>query len=118
VDPEFDAAVLASLREQMGEEYPELLGIFDAESARHLEELRVGIETGAWENARRGAHSLKSSAALFGLVRLSGAMREIERLPDATPPAEWRERLAEAQKLRSAGIAWIRSPGQNPAHPK
>jgi HPt (histidine-containing phosphotransfer) domain-containing protein len=109
VDPEFDAAVLESLREQMGEEYPSLLDIFDAESAKHLEELRKGIDAGAWDVARRAAHSLKSSAALFGLVRLSAAMRELEHLPPDATPAAWRERLATSLKLREAGVAWVRS---------
>lgn len=107
VDPDFDPATLASLKEQMGDEYPELLQIFRDESQRHLDNLGTGIDTAAWTDARRAAHSLKSSAALFGLVRLSALMRELENAPTETPPARWREGLAEARKLREAALAWL-----------
>ena len=104
---EFDPETLASLREQMGEEFPALLDIFRGESAKHLEEARGGIASGQWERARRAAHSMKSSAALFGLPALSATMRALEHLPDAAPPAEWARLLAEAEAQRGRGLAWI-----------
>jgi len=108
VEPELEPSVLATLREQMGEDYEPIRAIFEAESGKHLEELRLGIETRSWERARRAAHSLKSSAALFGLAGLSATMREVEHMPDATPPDAWRDRLARAQKQRESGLAWLR----------
>ncbi|MEA3200674.1 MAG: Hpt domain [Thermoplasmata archaeon] len=103
VEPELDEGALAILKEQMGEEFPELLQIFRGESAAHLDALAAAIEMGAWKDARRAAHSLKSSAALFGLARLAATMREIEALPEAD--AGWRARLGQARTLHAAGLA-------------
>lgn len=107
VEPEFDPEALAKLREQMGEEFGSLLALFQAESGKHLEDVRAGIETGAWERARRAAHSLKSTAALFGLARLSATMRALEHLPPDAPVDAWREGLDEARKLRESGLALL-----------
>lgn len=104
MEPELDRDTLGGLREQMGEEYPDLLRIFSEESQRHLDALEAGIEAGAWKDARRAAHSLKSSAALFGLLRLAAVMRSLEEGPETMTPQEWRVALGEARKLRESGL--------------
>jgi HPt (histidine-containing phosphotransfer) domain-containing protein len=56
----------------------ELIEMFPAESRKHLEEVRLGVERQDAEMVRRGAHSLKSAGGLFGAETLVNRALEME----------------------------------------
>jgi len=58
---------------------PTLLATFESDAARLLKEARQATEQGQHDNLRRAAHSLKSTSATFGGLRLSSIAREIEQ---------------------------------------
>lgn len=61
----------------------ELAEMFPGESRRHLDGVRAGIERAEAELIRRSAHSLKSTAGLFGASALVSAARAVEQAGSA-----------------------------------
>jgi signal transduction histidine kinase/CHASE3 domain sensor protein/HPt (histidine-containing phosphotransfer) domain-containing protein/ActR/RegA family two-component response regulator len=76
--PVLDMERYALLEETMGEEMSELLGGFHSTSEELMAAIIAACETGDWNNAFRNAHTLNSSAAMVGAVRLSALARRIE----------------------------------------
>lgn len=80
--PLFDESAIEKLRKVAGDQgasfVKEMAQLFLDETQRSLAELRRGSEGGDWKLVARLAHSLKSSAATFGLMRLSDACRQLE----------------------------------------
>lgn len=56
----------------------ELLDTFLVESAKQLEDIQSSFAGGDWGKLHRMAHSLKSSSATFGAMRLSQASAALE----------------------------------------
>lgn len=80
--PLFDPSAIEKLRRVAGDQgssfVKEMAQLFLEETQKSLAELRRGSESGDWKQVTRLAHSLKSSAATFGLMRLSAACQELE----------------------------------------
>lgn len=80
--PLFDPDAIDKLRAVAGEEgagfVTELAQLFLEEATKSLDELRKGCESGEWKQVTRIAHSLKSSSATLGLMRLSAACKALE----------------------------------------
>jgi PAS domain S-box-containing protein len=83
-EPVLEPAALGRLRETVGgeEDLAELVALFLQDSARLVGELRRSVEAGRTEEARRHAHTLKSTAASFGASRLTELCRRIEALAE------------------------------------
>ncbi|HEX8099618.1 MAG TPA: PAS domain S-box protein, partial [Actinomycetota bacterium] len=76
-----DPVAMERLRDAVGSDaVVELAQTFIADSQRLLSELRDDISAGRAPEARRRAHSLKSTAATFGATELSEQCRHLEHL--------------------------------------
>jgi HPt (histidine-containing phosphotransfer) domain-containing protein len=80
--PLLDPTAIESLRKVAGDQGPsfvaEMAHLFEEEAVKALEELRNGCDRCDWKLVTRVAHSLKSSAATLGLMRLSLASQALE----------------------------------------
>ncbi len=80
--PVFDPGAIEKLRKVAGDEasvfIAEVAQLFLEETQKSLVDLQRAGETGDRNRAARIAHSLKSSAATLGLMRLSAACQELE----------------------------------------
>lgn len=81
-NPLFDEAAIEKLRKVAGDQgatfVTEMAQLFLHESRKSVAEIRKGCEAGDWKQVTRLAHSLKSSAATLGLMRLSAACKALE----------------------------------------
>ena len=76
-----NTAALEALRQATGDDpefLAELVGTFLEEIPSQLAELRAATASGDADVVRRVAHTLKSNAATFGIVRLADICRELE----------------------------------------
>jgi HPt (histidine-containing phosphotransfer) domain-containing protein len=82
IPPVFDPSAIEKLRKVAGDEasifIAEVAQLFLEETRKSLAELQRLAETGDRDGAARIAHSLKSSAATLGLMRLSAACQQLE----------------------------------------
>jgi len=81
-----DPAVWADLLESLGGDadfVAELLETYFDDSSRLLVAMQEALSTGKAEDLRRAAHSLKSSSASFGAIRLSNKCKELEDMGKA-----------------------------------
>lgn len=82
VPPVFDPSAIEKLRKISGDEasifIAEVAQLFLEETRKALVELRRAAESGDRNHAARIAHSLKSSAATLGLMRLAAACQDLE----------------------------------------
>jgi HPt (histidine-containing phosphotransfer) domain-containing protein len=81
-----DPAVWADLLESLGGDadfVAELLETYFDDSSRLLAAMQEALSTGNAEDLRRAAHSLKSSSASFGALRLSNKCKELEDMGKA-----------------------------------
>lgn len=80
--PLFDPVAIEKLRAVAGDQgttfVAEMAQLFLQESANALEDLKRNRDQGEWKQVTRIAHSLKSSSATLGLMRLSAACRSLE----------------------------------------
>ena len=80
--PFFDPAAIDRLRKVAGDQgsgfVAEMAQLFLEETTRCLDLLRVGGDRGDWTTVSRIAHSLKSSSATLGLMRVSRACMALE----------------------------------------
>ena len=80
--PLFDPVAIDALRKVAGDQgskfVAEMARLFEDETVKSLEELRQGCDRCDWKLVTRLAHSLKSSAATLGLMRLSLACKALE----------------------------------------
>jgi len=83
-EPEYpsvlDCARLKSLRETMGKDYVELIDTYLADARGHVEAIRTAVATGDCDGLRLHAHSLKSSSANIGAIRMLRVMRDLEQI--------------------------------------
>ena len=91
-DPVLDPVVLDELRESVGndEEFiSDLVATYISEGDEHLAAMEAAAEAGDAAAIVRPAHTLKSSSAALGAMRLAQIARDIEmagRSGDATRP--------------------------------
>lgn len=82
-----DREVLHDIVEMFGDEDPnailDLIDTFLVESTKQYEEMRTALAAGDWVQLHRMAHSLKSSSATFGAMRLSQISAFIEKVAKA-----------------------------------
>lgn len=80
--PRFDPAAIERLRQVGGDQgasfVAEMAQLFLEETTKSLVDLEGARERGEWSQVARIAHSLKSSAATLGLMRLSGVCQALE----------------------------------------
>ena len=86
----------------------ELLELFPEESEKHLEAIRIAIEQGDGPSLTRSAHTLKSSAKLFGAARLAARALEMETLGQSSSTGEAEARLQDLQTETSRVIAALK----------
>jgi histidine phosphotransfer protein HptB len=80
--PHFDPEAIEKLKAVAGEEAPnfvaEMAQLFLDETHDGLSRLKSASALGDWKQVNRIVHSLKSSAATLGLLRLSATCRALE----------------------------------------
>ncbi|MEO4048365.1 Hpt domain-containing protein [Pseudomonas sp. CAU 1711] len=91
-DSHLDQAVLASLQDVMGAEYPVLLDTFLVDSDERQRHILEACEAGDAQALRLAAHSFKGSCSNMGAPMLAVLCRQLEE-------AARRERLDEAPDL-------------------
>jgi CheY-like chemotaxis protein len=76
----FDEAIYAELADALGHnEMPSVLDLFLSDTEQRFTVMRVAAKTGDHDCVKREAHSMKSSAANFGFLRLSALAKALER---------------------------------------
>ena len=99
--PAVDAALLQALRNTLGEDDPaslsDLLTLFLEDATGLLETTRRAAETGDRAALQRAAHTLKSTGAAFGAMRLSRLCRELEQMSKEGNLGEAAAKAVQAQ---------------------
>jgi CheY-like chemotaxis protein len=99
IDEEFDPAVFRQLFHSLGSDEAFMAGLvrdFIEDAGVQIARLRSTTVAGVFEDARRAAHSLKSTAATFGATALSrsaGLVRPLAENHDAEAILELADRL-------------------------
>ena len=86
----------------------ELIELFPEESAKHLAAIRAAIEEGDAPALTRAAHTLKSSARLFGAKGLAARALELEELGRCSKPADALARLPELESETERVLAALK----------
>lgn len=74
-----DNNVYEALKDTVGEDYiAEMVDAFLEEGPQLLAALKQGLASNDVDKFRRAAHSMKSNAATFGAVELTGLAKELE----------------------------------------
>lgn len=80
--PHFDPVAIEKLRSVAGDQggsfVVEMATLFLDEATKSLDELKKARDLADWKTVARIAHSLKSSSATLGLMRLSAACKALE----------------------------------------
>ena len=90
-----DAAQFEAMREAMEEEFPLLVTAYLDSGAELLAEMRAGAVAGDVKSLFRPAHTLKSSSANLGAMRLSGLAAQLEADAKSGQVAQPEHRVAE-----------------------
>jgi CheY-like chemotaxis protein/HPt (histidine-containing phosphotransfer) domain-containing protein len=78
--PVFDETIYADLADALGhDETPSVLDLFLSDTEQRFTVMRVAAKTSDHDCVKREAHSMKSSAANFGFLRLSALAKALER---------------------------------------
>lgn len=109
-DPDSDALpidwdVVRSLTGGDEELLKELIDLFPQESAKHLQEIRTAIELGDGPSLARAAHTLKSSARLFGASALAAHALDMETLGQSSSIGQAKARWPELETETGRVIA-------------
>ena len=101
--PEFDPAAIERLRAVAGDQssafVAEMAELFLGETRKTLTDLRAASDKEDWKVVARLAHSLKSSAATLGAMRLSAVCRSLELdVTDGAAGARTRDLVASVLK--------------------
>ncbi len=79
--PILDMTVYDALKEAAGADFIlELMETFFEDAYKQMEQMKTALSAQDAETFRRAAHSLKSNAATFGAMELSGLARELEMM--------------------------------------
>lgn len=74
----FDKQVLEMLHDAIGESMTNIVSLFLTEVPQQITQMQQALQTGDLETASRLAHSLKSSAANLGAMRLAAMAADLE----------------------------------------
>ena len=77
--PVLDTALVAELRDIMGQDYPMLVAAWGRDAAQRLEELTDARQADNVEALRRAAHTLKGSSSNLGAARLAALCAHLEQ---------------------------------------
>jgi len=77
--PVLDTALVAELRDIMGQDYPMLVAAWGRDAAQRLEELTDARQAGDREALRRAAHTLKGSSSNLGAVHVASLCAQLEQ---------------------------------------
>jgi len=105
--PILDATVLADLRESTGGDddfVRELVEAYVSEAVGYLEAMSVAAAGGDAQAIVRPAHTLKSSSATLGAMRLSAISRGIEEAGRADRTADLAGEVEQAQATWEATL--------------
>ncbi len=107
--PAFEAQVFSDLKRQLGTaDALEVLRTFMVDSERRIARMRADIASANARDVRREAHSMKSSAALFGFQRLAQIACELEvESRRSTDPAHLSELVDAAQESFEAVLELV-----------
>ncbi|MGZ6256314.1 MAG: Hpt domain-containing protein [Candidatus Limnocylindria bacterium] len=113
--PVLDEAILAELRATTGDDdgfVRELVETYLADVPAQLEAIATAIEAGDAASLVRPAHTLKSSSATVGALRLAAIARRLEMAGragelDATTAADVQTVRAECEAASEALTAWL-----------
>ena len=95
-----DRSVLAELRESVGGDdafIADLVATYLAETADHLTAMDAATQVGDAAAIVRPAHTLKSSSAALGALRLAAIARDIEMCGRAGDAGDLAARVADAR---------------------
>jgi diguanylate cyclase (GGDEF)-like protein len=92
-----DPALLARLREALGDAIGLAIQPFLEDMPAYLEEMEQAIAIGDAEALRRAAHAIKGASGNLGAAQLAAVAREIEELAEAALVSDAAERLAQAR---------------------
>jgi HPt (histidine-containing phosphotransfer) domain-containing protein len=112
--PILDQAVLGELRESVGgddEFVTELVGAYMAESPANMADLVAAVNAGDAAAAVRPSHTLKSSSAALGAMRLSEICRGIEMASREGSVEGLTSQVDEAQKAWNATVEALSAAG-------
>ena len=105
-EPVIDPDAIARLQEWGG---PELVGkmiqLFLENAPERLDLIRTGLETGDFDVAERGAHSLKSSSGNVGARELHLAAAEMEDLASRQEEEEMRDLLPRLEEVYERSLS-------------
>lgn len=109
--PPLDDTVVNSLHETVGEVFADLVLVYLEETAELLQNLQNALNEDDLDAARRLAHSIKSSSANMGALRLSDMAHGLESvsdsktgLPDASLMSGEFDRVAQALRELEARV--------------
>jgi HPt (histidine-containing phosphotransfer) domain-containing protein len=112
--PVLDRSVLAELRESVGDDdafIADLVATYVAEGRDHLGAMDAAAAAGDAAAIVRPAHTLKSSSAALGALRLAQIAREIEMAGRAGDAADLATRVADARAAWDATVREMASAG-------
>ena len=112
--PVLDQSVLDELRESVGDDdafIADLVATYLGESADHLAAMDAAAAAGDAAAIVRPAHTLKSSSAALGAMRLSVIARDIEIAGRAGNTADLPARVAEARAAWDETVREMRAAG-------
>jgi HPt (histidine-containing phosphotransfer) domain-containing protein len=112
--PLVDMGVVSALRESVGDDddfVRELVETYVSEGAGHLAALAEAVARGDTAAAVRPAHTLKSSSASVGAMRLSDICRSIEAATRDGQSEGLADRVATAHATWDATIQAFRTEG-------
>ena len=105
-----DLQALARLKEWGGDKLAgQMVRLFLKNSGVRMDQIREGTNAGDVDEAERGAHSLKSSAANIGAETLRTLATRVESAALVEDPAALRELLPEVEAAYAAALAELRS---------
>jgi HPt (histidine-containing phosphotransfer) domain-containing protein len=108
--PLFDAAAFEAFKAELGDEDTmQALQAFFADTADKMARLQASRQDRPL--VRLEAHSIKSSAAMFGFAELARLARELEPDAAALPPAQLRQRVDELRRAFEATRQFARTNG-------
>jgi HPt (histidine-containing phosphotransfer) domain-containing protein len=115
--PLLDQEVLAELRASTGDDdefVRELIEAYVAEAAGHLDGLTQAIASGDIAAVVRPAHTLKSSSASIGAMRLAAICRAIEEAGRENRRDGLDDQVSDAQTTWTATLEALQAAGLTP----
>jgi CheY-like chemotaxis protein/HPt (histidine-containing phosphotransfer) domain-containing protein len=97
IDPKALDAIRALQREGKPDLLARVINIYLEDSLRLLEALRQAVSEGDGAGVKRTAHSLKSSSANVGAVRLSSLCKDLERVDEDVPLEQVDQMVAQIE---------------------